>query len=124
MLFCWQNNMDGVGMNRQGASAGPRPGAGEMTMPAVDDLFAQLQPFAAATYANYCLARTPPSRQWAMRALVNPALSRPLVPAANKALVTHGASVVVQDNGGGADAKTPGLANVNLSTLNHVRLAA
>lgn len=93
-------------------------------MAAVDDLYAELAPTAKTEYRNYILARTPPSMQSAMGALIDTALSSPLYPAANKAMVTHGANIVVQDNGGGVNAKSPGVANVTLSTLNYARLAA
>jgi len=93
-------------------------------MAAVDDLFAELAPTAATEYSNYVMARTPPALQSSMAALVATALSSPLAPAANKAMVTHGANIVVQDNGGGVNAKSPGVANVTLSTLNFARLAA
>lgn len=93
-------------------------------MAAVDDLFAQLEPIAAGEYANYVLSRTPPEMQAAMIVLVDAALSDPLVPSATKAVVSHGANIVVHDNGGGTNAKSPGVANVTLSTLNFATLQA
>ena len=93
-------------------------------MAAVDDLFAELSPTGKQKYAEYVLTRTPPALQAGMLSLVNTALAGPFVPSATVAQVAHGASVIVQDNGGGVNAKSPGIANVTLSTLNYARLAA
>ena len=41
---------------------------------------------------------------------------------AGYAVVVNGQNVVVQDNGGGVNAKSPGVANVTLGVLNYVRL--
>jgi len=47
-----------------------------------------------------------------------------VTPVATRAIVDHGANVVVQDNGGGVNAKSPGVADVTAHTLNFARLAA
>lgn len=93
-------------------------------MAAVDDLFAELSPIGKQKYREYVLTRTPVAMQSAMAALVTTAESAPFVPSATIAQVAHGANIVVQDNGGGVNAKSPGVANVTLSTLNYARLAA
>lgn len=38
------------------------------------------------------------------------------------AVVAHGENIVVQDNGGGVNAKSPGVANVTNGILNYARL--
>lgn len=93
-------------------------------MSATTDLFALLSPIGKQKYSEYVLTRTPVEMQSAMQALVVTALTDPFVPSATKAMVSHGGNVVVQDNGGGVNAKSPGVANVTLSTLNYARLAA
>jgi len=93
-------------------------------MAAVDDLRAELRPAALALYQSYILARTPVALQSSMAALLATDVTNPAYPSATKAMVSHGGNIVVQDNGGGVNAKSPGVANVTLSTLNYARLAA
>jgi hypothetical protein len=132
----------------------------------VTDLHAVLKAEAIVLYSAHILARTPPSMQTAMQALVatdqlnpwdsstthavvangavinavdlsdvalgtvvaavaaNAVTNVKLTPAATKAIVTHGGNVVVHDNGGGTNAKSPAIANVTGHTFNFATLAA
>lgn len=98
----------------------PAPTAADYAAILHTDLKAQ----AVALYTNFLLSRTPPSQQAAMLALIVADTAAPFAPDPTKALVSHGGAVVVQDNGGGVNAKSPAVANVTLSTLNYARLAA
>ena len=88
------------------------------------DLHTLLQPGAKAAYSEIILRQTPPAMQSGMAALVATDLSGPLTPDPTKAMVSHAQNIIVHDNGGGTNAKAPGVANVTLSTLNFATLAA
>jgi hypothetical protein len=88
-------------------------------MAAVDDLHAELKPYAVSGYSSYILARTPPAMQEDMAALVAADLSGQLDPDPTFALVEDGANVVVTDDGV-AITGSPGAAVVEDSVLTSV----
>lgn len=94
-------------------------------MAAVDDLHAELAPIAQANYTAWILARTPPAMQSDMATLCAADIAIPFNYPTTKAIVSNGQTgIVVHDNGGGVNAKSPGVATVAAHAVSFVTLAA
>lgn len=86
-------------------------------------LHAELLPEAQAAFSRYIQQRTPHELYADMAPLIAADLDLPIDYALTETLIADGASIVVHDDGGGVNAKSPGTATVANHVLTAVTLS-